>query len=907
MKRTAKTLLSLLLCLLSLLAFASCVGGDKPAKETDPPSAPTDGTEIDLTKYILMRADDADKNTMDAFKLIKKAITESAGYEIGVGTDFVNEKINTRAEYEIIVGHTNIEEENRIYETLGKGEYTIRTEGTKIYVLGQDGSATYEAAKAFCLKYLNYSPDHYENVPIGTAKIVLTDEVGHVETYTVNRDRTPVSPLNSVPLEMTSDNFTMSAAKIVGGRCRIEDNIGWIMSKERTDAGSYSVQAHIEIERGAPIMQFSFNICDRGYQALINITGNGTNVVRRDYERGGAGFAGDPNDYVIRADVYPDEGFFRYFVNDVMIGEVICAENDYELYDESRVQIAAVGSDFAVLIDDIYMESIDYKDRRYYHMTDTTFDNANIYPKSENKPADTIYVVDARTLTDDQLLTLVTLQGNVNRTTPRIFLDYRKYNNDPRYSYVENEKVYLELLESKGRTLVNSTVDELLVLFKDEYKGVIFGDAFNKNNFEENIITSLCGIMDGVYMTDNQYKKLKDDIKKDLLFNTSGKFTDSVDAYMWVWEHYKDQFSKQAIFHMPANPDNYSHPTNACRDYAVMSRSFVFCTTDVKNEADYDFYMELFASTAPNTGIIGQGGGLFSEFEMFTMCGRFGKYFTYAFSTPNLSLFNSLETGELKQKKAEPVSLEKDTMYICYDFSEGDNLSWDYHLWMKEYYDVEKREMNAKGYTLSASLYYVAPAIMEYYYQNATVNDYFVFDGGGVSNLGVPDEFGDMYVAADREKIMTRMLEITEYVCEKADVHVLRAIHNISDEMAARYDKEVPALKMLLSAYGQTTYQIGGYGGDFKEALKIIGDDLVRGRSAFSTFRELKPLVAPMKKAQKNDDGIYFAEVFVYGNGVMDNMANLNNFKAELESAGMNVVVVRPDTFADLYLEYYNK
>ena len=901
MKKQLFRVLLLLFAAVFALMLASC-SKDKP--ETPEETTAPVGTGIDLSQYTLMRSDTASKTVSTAMTELRRAIKETTGYEAPVGTDFVMGDMSTRAEYEIIIGHTNIEEENQVYNTLNDGEYAIRIVGTKIVIVGKDDNATLEGVRYFCGKYLNYNTDKYKNESIGSTVIPLEEEVRKVETYTVNRDRTPLEPLSSDPLEVTAKNFSFAGCGPEDGRAHIENNIAWIISKQTTDPGPYAVQAHIEIVRGRPTMQFSFNIGNNGYQALINITGNGTNVVRRDYERGGAGFAGNPDDFTIRADVYPSEGFFRYYVNDVLIGEVICGPNDYPLLDESAVQVAAVGSDFECYIDEVYMESIDDVERRYYHMDNTVYDNDNLYPKSENKPADTIYYVEAKGLSDDALFTLLTLQGNVNRTTPRIFIDYRKYNNDPHYSYVENETVYLELLEAKGRTLVKSTVDELLVLFKDEYKGVIFGDAFGKNNFEENVITSLCGIMDGVYMTEAQYKKLKDDIQKDILFRTNGKFTDSVDAYMWVWEHYKDQFTKQAIFHMPCCRDSEGHQTTASRDYAVMSRAFVFCTTDVKNAADYDFYMSLFASTAPNTGILGQGGGLFGEFEMFTMCGRFGKYFTYSFSTPNLSLFNSLEIGELKQKEAKPVSLENNTMYICYDFSEGDNLSWDYHLWMKEYYDVEKREMNAKGYTLSASLYYVAPAIMEYYFQNATENDYFVFDGGGISNLGSPDEFGDMYY--EKDAIMDRMLEIMNYVCGKTDVHVLRALHNISDDMAARYDAEVPELKMLLSSYGQTTYQIGGYGGDFKEALKLIGEDLVRGRSAFSTFRGLKDLVPGMVKAQKNDDGIYFAEVFVYGNGVMDNMANLNNFKAELESAGMNVVVVRPDTFADLYLEYYN-
>ena len=169
-----------------------------------------------------------------------------------------------------------------------------------------------------------------------------------------------------------------------------------------------------------------------------------------------------------------------------------------------------------------------------------------------------------------------------------------------------------------------------------------------------------------------------------------GRFESSIDAYMWLWNTYGDQFSKTVLFHTSSAAQSEGHTTRACRDYAVMSRGFAFCTTDVQTLEDYDFYMSIFASTAPNTGIIGRGGGCFPEFEMFQICGQFAKYFTYGFSTPNMSLFNSLEVGELKQKDPyEQTTLESDTVYVTFDLSEGDNLSWDYHLWMHNFADAQ--------------------------------------------------------------------------------------------------------------------------------------------------------------------------------------------------------------------------
>jgi hypothetical protein len=291
---------------------------------------------------------------------------------------------------------------------------------------------------------------------------------------------------------------------------------------------------------------------------------------------------------------------------------------------------------------------------------------------------------------------------------------------------------------------------------------------------------------------------------------------------------------------------------------------------------------------------------------MFQICGQFAKYFTYGFSTPNMSLFNSLEHGALKQKEpATETTLQKDTVYVTFDISEGDNLSWDYHLWMHNFADVKARGNIAKGYSFCGALYYVAPAILENYYAKATPNDYFFMDGGGISNLSSPDDFGVLYDEEDRKGIVDRMLELTEYVACKTDTQVLRALHNISDEMAARYADECPSITSLYSSYGNVTERIGGTT-KYADAVYMV-DDIVRCRSYLTTFAgdlgaQLNGL---LKQAKRTQDGIVFAKVFVYANQMLDNVSVLEIFREQLKSAtGKTVVVVRPDVFATLYAEY---
>jgi hypothetical protein len=149
------------------------------------------------------------------------------------------------------------------------------------------------------------------------------------------------------------------------------------------------------------------------------------------------------------------------------------------------------------------------------------------------------------------------------------------------------------------------------------------------------------------------------------------------------------------------------------------------------------------------------------------------------------------------------------------------------------------------------------------------------------------------------------MLELTEYVASKTDIHALRALHNISDEMAERYAIECPTLTALFSSYGNVTEAIGGTTRYAKSVYMV--DDIVRCRSYLTTFGgSLTPqLTQLLSQAKNSKDGIVFAKVFVYANQMLDNVGVMENFRAELEAAtNKRVVIVRPDVFAELYAEY---
>lgn len=866
--------------------------------------------EVDLSKYTLLRSDFASQSLISSFSLIRSTVRKMCDFNLPVATDYVDAKTNNRTEYELMVGRTNATEAKAYQDALTPGRYVIDTAGTKIFVIGYGDAETAYAANRFLYLLFGYSSDKYENEKYGSTIVRICREEGEMPSKILDpeRPRTAYEPCLAEPLDVRTA-FPTTGYKLTDTGIIFEATAG-LTYKGRTEPGSYRIEMTVVDHGGeTPIVQLMANSGVSGSEHIcLSIEkGNFARMARATYERGGMNFkAKNPGRYTVRLEVHPAAGRAFYYVDEVFLGEMNVGDSDTPLVEECTFSVCGVGVGINVEIRDIKLESIDPVEARRYDVKQKTPDDANIYPKSEHAPAQTIYVLKGEGMTTAELMTAMTLQGLVNRTTPEIFVDYRSYNQDTRYMNIPQEENYLELLRDKGRTTVVSTLDELLVRFADRYEGVILGDC-TQTKFSENLVTSLAGVLDAVYLPEEHYARIKDSIRKDVLFRSDGRFSSSVDAYRWLWNTYGDKFSKTVLFHAPSSNESSGHPAKVCRDYAVMSRALMFCTSDVETLADYDFYMELFASTAPNTPVIGRGGGCFPEFEMFQICGQFGKYFTYGFSTPNMSLFNSLEAGPLKQKVSATPKLTKDTVYVTFDLSEGDNLSWDYHLWMYNFRDKEARAAVAKGYSLCGALYYVAPAILEWYYQNATENDYFYLDGGGISNLASPDDFGVLYNEDDREEILSRMLELTNYVAKQTDTVVLRAIHNISDEMGKRYALECPQIEGLFSAYGNQTAAIGGTT-SYRNSVYDI-DGITRCRSYLTTFRpnldsQLKALLA-QNDAKNAKDGIVFAKVFVYCNQVLDDIGGMQDFVDQLEKAtDKNVVVVRPDVFVRLYQDY---
>ena len=158
--RRAYRLCALLLCVLLLCA---CTPNDTPQNDDTPapdveddtqkeaftfPIAPREGSY----SYPIVRKEESSAAERDALLAIRRAMETAYGKGPMPETQYTTADLSEEeiaARVELLVGRTGRPESETVYAALGENEYTIRTVGNKLVVLGKTDALTTFAVKAF--------------------------------------------------------------------------------------------------------------------------------------------------------------------------------------------------------------------------------------------------------------------------------------------------------------------------------------------------------------------------------------------------------------------------------------------------------------------------------------------------------------------------------------------------------------------------------------------------------------------------------------------------------------------------------------------------------------------------------------------------------------------------------------
>lgn len=172
------------------------------------------------------------------------------------------------------------------------------------------------------------------------------------------------------------------------------------------------------------------------------------------------------------------------------------------------------------------------------------------------------------------------------------------------------------------------------------------------------------------------------------------------------------------------------------RDYAVMTKSLVFYEPD-----PYDISLrdKVFSSMDFGSTVLGWGP---DEFINVSTASKYGISIVPADWSYNLTVLSSFPSCPTSQKSHPIIPAEDDVHYVTFMMSDGDNQQWylGSNFSSPKWYGSPYRGSFNMGWTISPSLYYLAPTVFNMYYKTAINTDNFSVSPSG-SGYMYPSRF----------------------------------------------------------------------------------------------------------------------------------------------------------------------
>lgn len=192
----------------------------------------------------------------------------------------------------------------------------------------------------------------------------------------------------------------------------------------------------------------------------------------------------------------------------------------------------------------------------------------------------------------------------------------------------------------------------------------------------------------------------------------------------------------------------------ALRDYAIASKSLVFYEEEINNK---EFREKIFSSMDDVSRILGWGP---DEHINVSIASKFGVDVVAADWSYNLSVLSSYPTKDQKQNLSKE-SVKDNAHYVTFIMWDGDNQQWvlGSNFNSNNWYGSKDRWKFNLGWSISPSIYYLAPIVFNKYYKsssNIRYKDYY---------LAPPSGNGYMYPSkCPEEKLNNYTKRLSDYM-----------------------------------------------------------------------------------------------------------------------------------------------
>ncbi len=494
-----------------------------------------------------------------------------------------------------------------------------------------------------------------------------------------------------------------------------------------------------------------------------------------------------------------------------------------------------------------------------------------------------LYVADVRHSTFDERVLLLSLQGLVNRTQPRIYLIMR-----------DTDSFWLQEMRKQGQTDEPIPVPDPLSLvdrFRADFRGAVVSDP--KVYVSPCVAACIAGADDLLMATPELALRLRIPIKADL----RGKFRSGGDALRYVRTSLMPRLNPYLTCCL--DPTIFD---SGALDQIIAAKGSVFWITGTKaqdrpgaNGSEETSEVKKLLAGMPLGATVrgfwwhGEDVGI-NEGPGVSLASRFGKVTVVSDYVANFSVFSGVPLTKLKQRpQAPPPTLDRSKVYFSFTMSDGDNLcTWrDY---FRTYFEDPLHGTIPIGWGMGPSLIDNAPVWARWYYDHATPNDEFLCDVSGVGYIYGPDWATAL---KDREGAFADFYHWTEQYMQRLDMHTIRLM-NVFPPDIAQAARLMPDVRFLMPDYGNP--------GD--KPYSGLTYDLPGDQTVFRAITGADP--GPEKLAEQIRQRIgsarpAFTNVFIWNWG-----SKLADLKRIQELLGPEYVAVTPSQLHTLYKQSHN-
>ncbi|RKN08379.1 GxGYxYP domain-containing protein [Streptomyces radicis] len=314
--------------------------------------------------------------------------------------------------------------------------------------------------------------------------------------------------------------------------------------------------------------------------------------------------------------------------------------------------------------------------------------------------------------TPSEQLTLISLQGIVNRTTPRVYL-------------------LADVGEGKTTWLPETGVPygdplplrELVERFRGEITGAIIPDPELPQTIS--VATTLAGLEDAVIASATTAANLGLPVVEDL----RGRFADELEASTWQIDNLWPRTERRMVCSMNTSLTAY------LRDYSIANRALMVWL-DYHDPAQRSLVARLadeLPTHAPYIGWLrGDTAGAPYESPMVELLSRRSVHVLAADTAQNLTVWGGVRPPVDNSPPRPPTPALENKIYVTLVYSDGDNLQYAQHK-MRQLWDDPARGEIPINWPVPPEILDAAPALYSWYQSTANPNDYLL---SGPSGLG---------------------------------------------------------------------------------------------------------------------------------------------------------------------------